>query len=219
VNFSATVWAAEAPGSVTFIEVTTGHVCSPSEGKSLDCTRKPAWATRPGDSVNFDGGMLKTVPSPVVRTVATMGPGAVPGTPPMSEIPGRPMRVHVEDETFTIPTPLKICPAVPFAFIATSVSWLAVHGVGEGGWVAVVVVDEVLEDVVVAGRVVEVVVEVEVEVDVEVVAGIDVVEAGVAAFEQAATEAARPSIIADRLQIAILDLRMSLLALTAARQT
>jgi hypothetical protein len=133
------------------------------------------------------------------------------------------MRVHVEDETFTIPTPLKIWPAVPLDFIGRSVSWLPVHGVGDGGRVEVVVVDDALVAVVVGGLVVDVDVDVEVEVvvevEVEVVAGIDVVVAGVAPCEQAATEAAMPSIMANRPAIAVLDLRMSLLALTAARQT
>ena len=70
MNFSATVKADEMAGSLTIIDVTIGHVCSPLDGMSLDWTRKPAPAACPGGSVRSAGGMAKTGPSPVVRTVA-----------------------------------------------------------------------------------------------------------------------------------------------------
>ena len=51
---------------MTDSELTTGQVCSPSEGTSLDCTRKPTAATPFGGSVNNDGAIEKVAPSPVV---------------------------------------------------------------------------------------------------------------------------------------------------------
>ena len=210
---SATVKAVEVPGTLTFMEVTTGQVCWPSEGKSLDCTRKPARTTVPGESDTCEGGIWNTVPSPVVSTFAANGAGGAPCSPPIRVIPGRPFSVHVETEEFTIPTPLKIWPAVPLAFMAMSFSWLAVQGEGEAGSVVVVVVDDVLGTVVTGGLVVVV------DVGGEVVAGLEVVVAGATAFVQPAAAVAKPSIMANRLATTVLDLRMSLLVLTAARQT
>ena len=94
-----------------------------------------------------------------------------------------------------------------------SFSWLAVQGEGEAGSVVVVVVDDVLGTVVAGGVVVVV------DVGGEVVAGLEVVVAGAAAFVQPAAAVAKPSIMANRLATTVLDLRMSLLAWTAARQT
>jgi hypothetical protein len=73
VNVSATVKLDAIPGRVTSIELTTGHVCSPSEGTSLDSTMKPAVAELPGETVSFVGAMSKTDPSPVVRIVVCSG--------------------------------------------------------------------------------------------------------------------------------------------------
>ena len=65
VNVSAT-WKGESiPGSVTAIELTTGQVCSPSEGTSLDCTRKPTAAALLGGSVNRRRSDREERPSPV----------------------------------------------------------------------------------------------------------------------------------------------------------
>jgi hypothetical protein len=62
VNVSGIVKLDATPGRVTSIELTTGHVCSPSEGTSLDCAIKPAEATLPGDSVKVVGVIAKTGP-------------------------------------------------------------------------------------------------------------------------------------------------------------
>jgi hypothetical protein len=75
VNVSFTAKSDAIPGSLTEIELTTGHVCSPSEGTSLDCTRKPTAATPPAGSVNIDGLMANADPCPVVRTVVGSGAG------------------------------------------------------------------------------------------------------------------------------------------------
>jgi hypothetical protein len=65
VNASSTDKGEATLGRVTDIELTTGHVCSPSEGTSLDCTRKPAATTPDGGNVSVEGAIEKTVPSPV----------------------------------------------------------------------------------------------------------------------------------------------------------
>jgi hypothetical protein len=62
VNVSATVKLEAIPGRVTSIELTTGHVCSPLEGTSLDSTIKPTFAAAPEESVNIVGAMSKTDP-------------------------------------------------------------------------------------------------------------------------------------------------------------
>lgn len=69
VNASLTKKAKEISGRWTDIELTTGHVCSPSVGKSLDCTRKPTAATPVGGSVNSDGETENADSCPVVWTV------------------------------------------------------------------------------------------------------------------------------------------------------
>ena len=147
-----------------------------------------------------------------MSTFAANGAGGAPCGPPIKVMPGRPFSVQVETEEFTIPTPLKIWPAVPLAFIEMSFSWLAVHGEGEAGSVVVVVLDDVLGTVVVEVLVV-------VDVGGAVVGGLEVVVAGTTAFAQPAAAVAKASIRANRLATPVLDLRMSLLAWTAARQT
>jgi len=60
VKFSGTVKVDGIPGSLTFIDATTGHVCSPFDGTSLDCIMKPALAAFPGDTVTGDGATRNT---------------------------------------------------------------------------------------------------------------------------------------------------------------
>ncbi len=55
VKVSGTEKAEVIPGRLTDIALTTGHVCSPSVGKSLDCTRNPTAATPVGGNVSNDG--------------------------------------------------------------------------------------------------------------------------------------------------------------------
>jgi hypothetical protein len=66
VNVSATVKVEDIPGSPTDIELTTGHVCSPSVGTSLDCTRKPTEVVPVGGNVSVEGAMENTASDPVV---------------------------------------------------------------------------------------------------------------------------------------------------------
>jgi len=73
VNVSATVKLDAIPGRVTSIELTTGHVCSPSEGTSLDSTMKPTVAEPLGERVNIAGATSKTEPWPVARIVVCSG--------------------------------------------------------------------------------------------------------------------------------------------------
>ncbi len=207
VNVSLIERADEVPGSFTCIESTTGHVCSPLEGTSLDCTMNPTPATLPGDTVNRAGATPNAGACPVVRTVVGSVAGWAPFSPPMSEIPGRPSREHGVFDVLTTPTGLKIEPAAPPPSSALSVTWFAVQGEGGPGTVAVVVVEEVLVVDVVAASV----------VDVVVVVGI-VVVVGLAAREQAPTTAARPTIIMSRLAIADLERRMGLLAVATGSQ-
>ena len=54
VNVSGTDKADVTSGSLTDMVLTKGHVCSPSVGKSLDCTRNPTAATPVGGSVSND---------------------------------------------------------------------------------------------------------------------------------------------------------------------
>jgi hypothetical protein len=77
---------------VTDIELTTGHVCSPSEGTSLDCSMKPTEAADPAGSVNFAGAVEKTDPCPVVPIVVESGAGWAPCIAPISVTLGRPSR-------------------------------------------------------------------------------------------------------------------------------
>src|SRR5271165_772108 len=62
VKFSATVKVEGIAGSLTFIDETTGHVCSPFDGTSLDCTMKPALTTLPADTVTGAGAARNTGP-------------------------------------------------------------------------------------------------------------------------------------------------------------
>jgi len=142
VNVSLTVRVEEIPGSSTCIESTTGHVCSPLEGTSLDCTMNPTVATLPGDTVNRDGATAKGGPCPVVRTDVGSLAGGAPFAPPMSVIEGRPSREQADFDVLITPTGLKIEPAAPVPTSAVSAIWLAVHGEGGPGWVEVVVVEE-----------------------------------------------------------------------------
>jgi hypothetical protein len=73
VKVSATLKLDAIPGSFTSIELTTGHVCSPSEGTSLDSTTNPTLAELPGETVSVAGAISKTDPSPVVRMVVCRG--------------------------------------------------------------------------------------------------------------------------------------------------
>src|SRR5208283_5912613 len=57
VKVSATVKLVVTSGKVTSIELTTGQVCSPLEGTSLDSTMKPTSATPPGESVSVVGAI------------------------------------------------------------------------------------------------------------------------------------------------------------------
>jgi hypothetical protein len=66
VKVAGTDNAEFVPGRVTDRELTTGQVCSPSEGTSLDCTRKPTVPAPLGGSVSEDGAMENVDPSPVL---------------------------------------------------------------------------------------------------------------------------------------------------------
>jgi hypothetical protein len=106
VNVSDTGNAELIPGSVTDIDVTTGHVCSPSEGTSLDCTMKPTAGTPVGGRVSVDGAIEKTVSCPVSWTVVGSGAAVAPCTAPIRLTTGRPSREHAVLKVFTTSTGL-----------------------------------------------------------------------------------------------------------------
>jgi hypothetical protein len=106
VNFSATENSEDIPGSPTDTELTTGHVCSPSVGTSLDCTRKPTETLAVGSNVNVEGAMENTGSDPVVCTVVVSGPGFAPCRAPIKLTLGRPSREQAEVEVFSTPTGL-----------------------------------------------------------------------------------------------------------------
>jgi hypothetical protein len=120
VNVSVTEKADEIPGSTTDIELTTGQVCSPSVGKSLDCTRNPTPATPLGGNVNKVGSTEKADSCPVVCTVVGSDAGVAPCTAPIKLTSGRPSSEQAEVDVLTTSTGLKIDPAAPKLFVATS---------------------------------------------------------------------------------------------------
>lgn len=202
VKFSATLKVEEIPGNFTFIDETTGQVCSPFDGTSLDCTMKPALGTFPVETATGDGATRNTGPWPVLRTVVGRAPGEEPCGPPIKMICGRPLMRQAELDVLTTPTGLKLEPAVPLPLSALRVSWPDTQAVGTAGRVVVVVV--VLVDVLDVEVVGATVVEVEVEVDED--AGTVVVE-GAAALEQPPTRITNPSVITSRLAAAGLKRR------------
>ena len=151
VNVSAIVMVEATPGNLTSIELTTGHVCSPSEGTSLDSTTKPTLADFPGGTVSDVGAISKTDPSPVERTVVFNKVAWEPCKAPTSVMAGLPSRVQATVEVFNKFTGLKIEPAAPVPCCATSFNWLATHGapaVNATVVVVVVVVDVLVVEVV-----------------------------------------------------------------------
>ncbi len=133
------------------------------------------------------------------------GAGVAPCTAPVKLTLGRPLREQAADEVLITSTGLKIEPAAPKLFDATSLSWAAEQVGARPAWVVDVVVDDevlvVVDDV--GGSV--------------VVAGVVVVVVdGVAVLVQAATRTAKLRIVAKPLAAMDFERRISILAIGTA---